>query len=96
MGGDGFTSMLFFGLMFVIMWFFIIRPQVQKQKKEKSFQEAISVGTRVVTTAGIHGRISEIHDDIVILETSAGKLRIEKTAISRELTAARYSAEKAT
>ena len=51
----------------------------------------IKRGDQVVTTSGIHGKINEIYDDAVIIETGAGKIKFEKAAISRELTAARYS-----
>lgn len=91
MGGDGMMSLVFFGLMFVIMYFFMIRPQVQKQKKERKFQESLERGTRIVTTSGIHGKVVEINGDIITVETGAGKIRFEKTAISQELTATRYA-----
>ena len=93
-GGDGMMSFVFIGLMFLIMYFFMIRPQMQRQKKEKAFQEAMKVGERVVTTSGIHGKISEINDDVVTIETNAGKIRFEKTAISQELTKVRYGNSK--
>lgn len=91
-GGDGggMMSFVFIGLMFVIMYFFMIRPQMQRQKKEKSFQESIKVGERIVTTSGIHGKVSEITDDVVTVETNAGKIRFEKTAISQEMSKVRY------
>lgn len=89
-GGEGAMSFVFIGLMFVIMYFFMIRPQMQRQKKEKAFQDAMKVGERVVTTSGIHGKVTEVTDDVVTVETNAGKIRFEKTAISQELTTARY------
>lgn len=89
-GGDSMMSFAFIGLMFLIMYFFMIRPQMQRQKKEKKFQEAIKIGERVVTTSGIHGKLSEITDDVVTIETNAGKIRFERSAISQELTNARY------
>lgn len=92
-GGEGGMSFLFIGLMFIIMYFFMIRPQMQRQKREKSFQESMKVGERIVTTSGIHGRISEVTDDVVTVETNAGKIRFEKTAISQELTKVRYGDE---
>ncbi len=89
---QGGTSMiLMFGGMFVIMYFFMIRPQQKKAKQEKQFQTDIKRGDLVVTTSGIHGKINEIHDDAVVIETGAGKIKFEKAAISRELTAARYA-----
>lgn len=90
-GGGGFSStFILFALMIVVMYFFMIRPQIRKQKKEKKFQEALKKGDRVVTTSGIHGRVLELTPDIVTLETSAGKIRFERNAISNELTDRRY------
>lgn len=89
-GGEMMPTLMLFGLMFLVMYFFMIRPQMQKQKKEKSFQETMKLGERVVTTSGIHGKVSEITEDIVTIETNAGKIRFEKSAISQELTNARY------
>ena len=83
-------TFLFFGLMFVIMYFFMIRPQMQRQKREKNYQDALKVGDRIVTTSGIHGKISEITEDMVTVETNAGKIRFEKTAVSQELSNLRY------
>jgi preprotein translocase subunit YajC len=77
-------------LLFIVFYFFFIRPQTKKQKQEKNFQENINKGTRVVTTSGIHGKIAEIMDDGIIVETMAGKIKFEKSAISRELSIARY------
>lgn len=90
MGGDSMMTMVFFGLMFLVMYFFMIRPQMQRQKKEKQFQDDLNVGSRVVTTSGIHGKVVDIAKDVVTIETNAGKIRFEKTAISRELSDERY------
>lgn len=83
-------TLLMMGLMFVAFYFLVIRPQMKKQKQEKNFQESLKVGSRVVTTSGLHGRIAQIMDDGVIIETLSGKLKFEKAAISREFTAARF------
>ncbi|MGI9526151.1 MAG: preprotein translocase subunit YajC [Weeksellaceae bacterium] len=90
MGGESMMTFVFFGLMFVVMYFFMIRPQMQRQKKERTFQESLKVGDRVVTTSGIHGKVNEISDGIITIETNAGKIRFEKSAISQELSTARY------
>ena len=90
-GQGGFVSILMLAGMFAIMYFFMIRPQQKKAKEEKTFQADIKRGSQIVTTSGIHGKINEIYDDTVIIETGAGKIKFEKAAISRELTLARYS-----
>ncbi len=71
-----------------VLYFFMIRPQMTKQKKEKKFRSEIKKGLKVITISGIHGRIVEINNtnNTVVIETGAGKIRFEKTAISMELT----------
>ncbi len=83
-------TLIMMGLMFVGFYFLMIRPQMRKQKQEKTFQEALKPGAKVVTTSGMHGTIFSINDDGVVLETLSGKLKFEKAAISRDFTAARF------
>ncbi|QFG54020.1 preprotein translocase subunit YajC [Chryseobacterium sp.] len=89
-GGSSMTMMLMMGLMFVGFYFLMIRPQMRKAKQEKNFQESLKVGQRVVTTAGLHGRIAQIMEDGVVIETLSGKLKFEKSSISRDYTQARF------
>ena len=89
-GGDFFSMILPFVLMIVIFYFLILRPQTTKQKKERQFQDSLKPGARVVTTSGMHGRIAQIQDDGVVIETLSGKLKFEKAAISREFTQQRF------
>ncbi|MBG7612991.1 preprotein translocase subunit YajC [Polaribacter sp. BAL334] len=83
----GLASMLPFLAMILVLYFFMIRPQMTRQKKEKAFQAGIKKGARVVTSSGIHGKIAEIHesDNTVTIETAAGKIKFERSAISMEL-----------
>ena len=90
--GQGWSTLMLFGGMFVIMYFLMIRPSLRKQKQEKKYQEELKRGDWVVTTSGIHGKIFELTGDTVVLETGAGKIKFEKAAISREMSAARYNA----
>jgi len=94
-GGSSPMMLIMMGVMFVGFYFLMIRPQMKKQKQEKKFQEELKVGSRVVLTSGLHGRIAQIHDDGVVIETLSGKLKFEKAAISREFTANRFG-DKAT
>ncbi len=82
------TQMLPFLLMFVVIYFFMIRPQQNRMKKEKEFETALKVGDRIITKSGIHGKIVELAETTVIIETMSGKLKMERTAISMELSAA--------
>lgn len=85
-GGFDF-NMIMLPLALGVLYFFMIRPQMQRQKKEKAFQTEIKKGTKVVTSSGIHGKVSEINssDNTVTIETGAGKIRFERSAISMEL-----------
>jgi preprotein translocase subunit YajC len=89
-GQGGYMSILMLGGMFAIMYFFMILPQKKKANKEKAFQADLKRGSQVVTTSGIHGKVNEIFDDAVVIETGAGKIKFEKAAISKDLTEARY------
>ena len=88
--GSMMPTMVMMGIMFVGFYFLMIRPQMKKSKEEKSFQSELKVGSRVVTTSGMHGRIFQIDEDGVIIETLSGKLKFEKAAISREFTQQRF------
>jgi preprotein translocase subunit YajC len=77
-----------FILMFVVIYFFMIMPQQKKLKKEKEFEAGLKVGDKIVTKSGFHGKISELNDATAVIETMAGKLKIEKSAISLEMSAA--------
>ena len=72
----------------LIFYFLIIRPQSKRRKEEKQFAESLKVGDRVITTSGIHGKVNQINGDkgTVMIETGAGKMLFERTAISVELT----------
>ncbi|WP_143885155.1 preprotein translocase subunit YajC [Chryseobacterium binzhouense] len=94
-GGNSSTMLIMMGVMFVGFYFLMIRPQMKKQKQEKKFQDDLKVGSRVVLTSGLHGRIAQIQEDGVVIETLSGKLKFEKAAISREFTENRFG-EKAT
>lgn len=81
------SSVLPFLLMFVVIYFFMIRPQQKKAKKEKEFESSLAVGDKIITKSGLHGRISELSETTVIIETMAGKLKMERSAVSMELSA---------
>ncbi|MEI6865020.1 preprotein translocase subunit YajC [Flavicella sp.] len=78
-------SLLPFALMFIVLYLFMIRPQIKKQKNERKFQAEIGKGSKVVTTSGIHGKIVEINDATVVIETGAGKIKFEKSSLSMEM-----------
>lgn len=75
---------IFLIAMFVIMYFFMIRPQNKKQKEIANFRKSLQVNQKVITAGGIHGVIKEINDSDVILEISQSpnvRIRIDKNSI---------------
>ena len=85
---EGFGGQLpFIVLIFVVMYFFMIRPQMQKAKKEKKFAAELKKGDRVVTKSGLHGKVFDFSEknNAVIIETGSGKLTFDKSAISLEM-----------
>lgn len=86
------------GLLMVVFYFFMIRPQQKKAKDAKKFRDSLQKGSRVVTIGGIHGRVVEVADNTILLEVDNNvKLRFEKTAIamdnSQQLTEATAKAQ---
>jgi len=75
-------------LMFVVLYFFMIRPQQKRAKNEKEFESSLKVGDRIITKSGFHGKIVELADTTVVIETMSGKLKLERSAISMEMSAA--------
>ena len=71
-----------------IFYFFMIRPQQKKVKQEKEFEAGLKVGDKIITKSGFHGKIAELTEATAVIETMSGKLKIERSAISLELTAA--------
>ena len=76
-----------FILMFVVIYFFMIRQHQKKAKKEKQFEADLKVGDKIVTKSGIHGKIAELADATIVIETMSGKLKMERSSISMEMSA---------
>ena len=73
---------IFFALIFVVMYFFMIRPQVKKQKRENKFRAELNKGDQIITIGGIHGKIIDVKESSVILENYDVKMKVEKSAIA--------------
>jgi preprotein translocase subunit YajC len=81
--GGGSSQIIMLLLILGVFYFFMIRPQMKKQKELKKFREALSVGDKVVTIGGIHGKILEVNDTNVLLSCEgSSKIRVEKSALS--------------
>ena len=82
-GASGIVSFIPMILIVVVFYFFMIRPQMKKAKDQKKFVEELKKGDKVVTTAGIHGRIVDMNEATIVLEVEGGgKIRFDKSAIS--------------
>lgn len=76
-------TLFMFGAIILVFYFFMIRPQTKKAKDQKKFVSELKKGDKIVTTAGMHGKIAEINDATVLIETEGGhKIRHDKSAIS--------------
>jgi preprotein translocase subunit YajC len=76
-------------LIMIVFYFFMIRPQVKKAKDHKKLIEDLKKGDKIVTTAGIHGRIVDLNDTTFLIEVEGGtKIRFDKTAVSLDATKA--------
>ena len=83
--GSGWSSLILFGGIAIVFYFFMIRPQQKKQKQQKQFIEELKKGDTVVTIGGIHGKIVDQNETSVTLDIDRGtKIKFEKTSISLE------------
>ncbi len=73
------------GLMVVVFYFFLIRPQQKKQKELREFRKNIQTGDKVITIGGVHGKVLEITDTTVLISSEGTKIRFEKSAISQQV-----------
>ncbi len=72
-------------LIIVVFYFFMIRPQMKKQKQQNTFRQELKKGDKIVTIAGIHGKLVEVQDKTFIMEIEGGvRMKIEKSAVSME------------
>lgn len=80
-------SMLPLVLIIAIFYFFMIRPQMKKQKEVRQFREGIKKGDKVLTVGGIYGKVSEIKDTTVLLEIADGvRIKVDKTGLVKDNT----------
>ncbi len=85
--GGGLSMWIMLALIFVVMWFFMIRPQRKKQKEMENFRNSLKNGDKVVTIGGIYGTISEVKENYVLLEVDKDvKIRVNKQAIQKDYT----------
>ncbi|MBN1598248.1 MAG: preprotein translocase subunit YajC [Bacteroidales bacterium] len=83
----GFQTFLPLILIIVVFYFFMIRPQVKKQKDLRNFRDALQKGDKIITTGGIYGKITSIKDNIVSIDVGDGiVLKVDKSALLKDNT----------
>ncbi len=83
-GGNPIMQFLPLILIFVVFYFFMIYPQMKKNKAQKKFREELGKGQKIITIGGVHAKIIEVADTTFLIESEGTKLRIDKTAVSME------------
>ncbi len=79
---DPMSSLIFFGGLFLIMYFLLIRPQSKRMKEHKAMVAAIAKGDEVVTSGGMLGKVTQVGDNFLTVEVADGlELKIQKDAI---------------
>ena len=85
--GGGWQMWIMLALIFVVMWFFMIRPQRKQQKELQNFRDSLKKGDKVVTIGGIYGTVTEIKEASVLIEVDNGvKIRVSKQALVKDFT----------
>ena len=85
-GSNPMGSIIMMGLIFLIFYFFMIRPQNKKAKETKKFRKSIKKGDKIVTLGGIHGKVVQANDKTLVIESEGSRLKIERSAVSYEYT----------
>lgn len=85
--GGGWSMWIMLILIFVVMWFFMIRPQRKQQKELDNFRNSLKNGDKVVTIGGIYGTVCEVRDNDVLIEIDKNvKIRVSKQALVKDFT----------
>lgn len=84
---EGLIKFLPYVAMIAVFYFLMIKPQQKRAKTEKEFESNLKVGDKIITKSGIHGKIAELAETTIVVETMSGKLKFERSAISMEMSA---------
>jgi preprotein translocase subunit YajC len=76
------SQLIMLVMILVVFYFFMIRPQMKKQKELKKFRESLKAGDKVVTIGGVHGKILEVSESTVLVSSEGTKIRFDKSAIA--------------
>lgn len=83
--GSMWSSLVMMLLIVFVFYFFMIRPQMKRQKELKTFRDSLKKGDNVITTGGIYGKITEVKDQIVLIEIDKNvQVKVDKNAVMRD------------
>lgn len=83
--GSSASMWIMLALVFVVMWFFMIRPQRKQQKELQAFRDSLKKGDKVVTVGGIYGTVVEVKDNSLLLEVDRDvKIRVAKSSVVKD------------
>lgn len=83
--GNNTMFIVFMVLIFVVMWFFMIRPQQKRQKEAMKFRDSLQKGMKVITAGGIYGTIKEVKETYVLMDVDSNTtIRVDKTMIMKD------------
>ena len=83
--GGGMSMWIMLGLVFVVMWFFMIRPQRKQQKELQNFRNGLAKGDKIVTIGGIYGTIVEVKDKTLLIEVDHNiKIKVDKNSVVKD------------
>src|SRR5262252_6463522 len=79
----GLTTIIWMAAMFIILYYVMIRPQTKRQKEQQRLISALKTGDRLVTTAGIHGMITNVKETTITVKVADNvKIEMEKSAVT--------------
>ncbi len=94
-GTPGMQSLIFLVLIIVVFYFFMIRPQVKKQKEMTNYRNSLKKGDKVLTSGGLYGKINDVKDTTVTLEIADNiVVKVDKTAIVKDASDTNAAAKK--
>ncbi len=86
-GGNPLMTFLMFGLIIVVFYFFMIRPQMKRQKELRKFQESLKKGDKVIIAGGVYGKVSEVKDEYIMVEIADNvEVKVAKSTVIRDVT----------
>ena len=87
-GGNQYSSLIMIGVLFVVMYFLMIRPQRKRQKEEQEMRQSLEIGDEIITIGGIVGRVVTIREEDIVIETGADrtKMKFKRWAVNTNVT----------